>query len=237
MTSTYYPLLAIYRELIRTPYLLSYGCAAILTYVLVVSGADWSYNWYVHTYINTQVDILGFADGLGFLTALLFCVIPTFGYFFTGRAYFKNVAITVMYVLIVGLTVSTTIKAIAGRESPPHFHPSYASEGLAKMNTWKDNSTHFQFGFLREQVFGGYPSSHATLFFGFASAYLFSLRVRRQRILVQEIIAAAFLCALALCISIGVSFGHHWLSESVAGAILGMCIGHAIAKQQLFQKN
>ena len=230
-------LIATYRQLFRVQYLCVYALAAVLTYILVVTGADWNYNWYVHTYINTRLDILGFADGLGFLAALLFCTAPALGYFFTGRMHLKYRAITVLSILIIGLSISTGIKALAGRESPPHFHPSYAAEGLVKMDTWRDNSDNFQFGFLREQVFGGYPSSHATLFFAFASQYLFSIRARRQRLHTREIITAASLCVLALFISIGVSFGHHWLSESVAGALLGICIGHALAQHARLPKN
>ncbi len=237
MTPKTNPLLSIFRELITLRYIFCYAFAALLTYCIVASGADWNYNWYVHTYINTRVDILGFADGLGFFAALSFCLIPALAYFFTRRVHYKQLTVVVLYVLLVGLSVSTAIKVFAGRESPPHFHPSYAAEGLLKMDTWEDNSTHFQFGFMREQVFGGYPSSHATLFFAFASTYLLYLRARRRHVRAQEVILVCILYALALFISIGVSFGHHWLSESVAGAVLGVCIGHAVAKHIRFEQN
>ena len=85
------------------------------------------------------------------------------------------------------------------------------------------NSSHgFQFGFLKGGVFWGWPSSHTTVAFAMA-ACLIAL-YPKNRLLV-------FLAALyALYIGFSVSVSIHWLSEFVAGAIIGSVTGTVVGR-------
>jgi membrane-associated phospholipid phosphatase len=172
----------------------------------------------------------------------LFCLAIGLVYLYTKKKYGAGSVAVVSFTLalfraallalVVGLALSTSFKALAGRESPPHFH---TADRLHLAETWVDNSAAFQFGFMREQVFGGYPSSHATIYFAFAFLMLYIyIYGKRQhaggcttlKVVHSSLLVASFL--VALYIAIGVSLGHHWFSEVLAGAMLGLIIARSV---------
>jgi membrane-associated phospholipid phosphatase len=196
--------------------------AVALTYLCVVSGLDWQYNYFANTEVNIRTNWLSLADMLGFVLLPIFAL-GTYGYaYFTKNSVARILARAALLSLIAGLILSTSIKIVTGRESPPHFH---TIDRLATAATWVDNSNNFQFGFLREQIFGGYPSSHATIYFAFAFL-THHLYIREKKKVLKYLSLAAILAALY--ISIGVSLGHHWLSEVLAGAVLGCIVGRSL---------
>jgi membrane-associated phospholipid phosphatase len=83
-----------------------------------------------------------------------------------------------------------------------------------------DNSHNFNFGFFREQVVGGWPSSHTTVAVALAVT-LIMLYPKSYFIKIFSLGAAAY-------ISLGVTFGFHWFSEFVAGLLLGIVIGRVV---------
>ena len=179
-----------------------------VTYGLVVSGMDYTYLEFVSG--AGLWNWLLLADSLGFLMPF---IIPVALYFLAkkmqNQALFIKAKATV-FAVVIGFTVSMFLKAITGRQSPPHAHHN---EPLVLF----DNSHHFQFGFMREQIIGGWPSSHTTIAFALAMTLAALSSGNKKWNIVYFIVAFG--------VGIGVTFGFHWLSEFVAGAIIGSCIG------------
>ena len=180
----------------------------IVTIILVFSGLDWAY--FVYVLSAVPASFLHIADATGFILPSLLMMV-SIGILVVSRKKLERLyAEAMIYAILLGITLSTIIKAFTGRISPPHFHYGEAQAMI-------DNSQAFNFGFLRESVMGGWPSSHATIAFAIATTLAFLLPKRWYVFVI--------LFAPALFIGIGVTFGFHWLSEFIAGACLGLVIG------------
>jgi membrane-associated phospholipid phosphatase len=198
-------------ELASRKYLFLYIAAVVSTAALVQSGFDW---WYL-TFVLAHVPqvFLYSADIMGFLIPI--CVPPLLLLvsFLYKKEALRMYARAMLYAIILSITLSTIVKAFTGRTSPPHHHNGRELVMI-------DNSRDFHFGFMQEHVIGGWPSGHATLAFALAVTLALMLPPR------WYIRAALF--AIALFIGIGVTFGFHWFSEFVAGALLGSAIGMVV---------
>ena len=212
-----------FASLFHYRYLPYYIFVAILTYMIVASWFDWQYNLWVHKNINTKIEILWTADILGFIVGLLLPLLSLCVWLWTRKILYQKIFQLSLYTIALSLLASTFFKALIGRESPPHFH---GLKWLPKMATWVDNSSHFNFWILREQVFGGFPSSHATVFFGLTFAFYFCTQKWYLKLGKAPLIV--FFC-LATFITFWVSFGHHWFSESLAGIVLGYVVGRVVS--------
>ncbi len=202
------------RSLCRLSYLPVYGLMGVSTAGLVYGGADFAYLSYVLAVMPFWLLIA--ADMTGFLLPVF---LPLGLYIFARRrqsAQLLEMARATAYAVLVGFTLSTLLKAFAGRTSPPHAHPG---ETLGPLT---DTSRDFNFGFLNEQVIGGWPSSHTTIAFALATVLACLLPPRWYY--------RAPLYGVALFIGIGVTFGFHWFSEFVAGALLGSLIGVVVGR-------
>lgn len=187
--------------------------AVASTFWLVQSGIDWKYIVWVYeqnlTFLLYSGDLLGFVIAI-FLPLSLYVI----GHY-SQRHLYVIYATAVTYCVVLGFTVSTFIKMFTGRTSPPHRH---RGEELILI----DNSQAFNFGFMREQIIGGWPSSHTTIMFALATCLWMMLPIRWWYKLPVLLIA--------LYVGIGVTFGFHWLSEFVAGVCLGIAIGYIVGQ-------
>ena len=183
--------------------------AIATTYILVVYGLDWKYFLFVTTHIPKL--FLFIADAAGFLIPVF---LPICIFLFSktkGSKLLSILALAVSYATVLGFVLSMAIKSLTGRVSPPDHATIFV-----------DNSREFHFGFMREQIIGGWPSSHAMILFAIA-ATITTLFPSSRKI---QIISFA----TAFCIGIGVTFGFHWLSEFIAGACFGTILGSLIGK-------
>lgn len=181
------------------------------TYVLVVTGFDWTY--FQATRGEELQDFLWPAALIGFFLPI---VLPVVLYVIAKVR--KNervlyVAYAVVEAEVLGLAISSFYKVFTGRPGP-HFFAE--AQGLA------DTSQVWRFGVDRGGVFQGWPSSHTAVAFA-ASFALISLFPKNNFIKVL-----AFL--YALYIGIGVSTNIHWFSDFAAGAVLGTIIGLAVGR-------
>lgn len=185
--------------------------AVALTYFIVTSGFDWY--WFAHTRGTLLQDWLFPAAIIGGLLPILIPIT----FFWVGKARKNARAMTLGYATmqaaLAGLLISSFYKIFTGRIPPPFD----SSNPLAV-----DISRQFNFGFLREGLIWGWPSSHTTVAFAVAVT-LFILY--KNRLLIKY--GALF---VALYIGIGVSTNIHWFSEFVAGVIIGSIIGVAVGK-------
>lgn len=180
------------------------------TFIIVMSGFDWDYFIFVQKYIPKM--FLFIFDIFGFLFPTLL-IIGLFIYNQKKKTEFSRRIFTAnFYAVFMALLSSMFIKVFTGRISPPL---------RGDINTWIDNSHAFQFGFMREQIIGGFPSSHTTVFFALAFTLYYLFPKNKLLHLLSFLIAFS--------VSLGVTIGFHWFSEFFAGGILGFVIGKIIS--------
>lgn len=190
-----------------------HASAVLTTIFLVLSGFDWKYCVFV---LSTMPDKLLLAADI---SGYVFAVFVPLGLLLAGwllrNSFYRLYAEAVLFAVVLGFTLSTFIKMFTGRTSPPHSH--HGGELILI-----DNSHTFHFGFMQEQIIGGWPSSHATIMFALATTMIWILPSRWY--------IRALLFSVALFVGIRVTFGFHWLSEFVAGALLGIAVGLVVGK-------
>jgi membrane-associated phospholipid phosphatase len=120
-----------------------------------------------------------------------------------------------LYTVVSAFSIALMYKIVTGRTSPPHHEVT------------TDISNQFHFGFMQEQVMGGWPSSHTTIAFAMA-ACLIALFPESSRI---KIIAYTY----ALLVGLGVAIGFHWFSEFLAGVLIGTVVGRVAATRHAVQ--
>ncbi len=194
-----------------------HALAIILTIAIVMSGGDWTY------YRLTRAEIFSRLALPAIMLGTFLPVLVTLTILIVGEIRKNRRLITTAWALgqaaLLGYVISCCYKAFTGRIPPPFhgFRMSAANEG-----SLVDSSHGFQFGFLKGGIFWGWPSSHTTVSFAM-SACLIMLYPKNKLII---FLAAAY----ALYIGMGVSVTIHWLSEFVAGAIIGGLIGTVVGR-------
>ena len=186
--------------------------AIAITYLLVTSGFDW---WYYESTRNPALNGLALAaGGAGFVVPV---VVPL-GLYVIGRSranlplLFAGAAAA--QAVIVASVVSAAYKAITGRSQPVVTYYLASPSDI-------DNSREFHFGFLRNGIFWGWPSSHTAV--ACAAAFALVLVIRHKTVRIAALAFAGF-------IALGASIGFHWLSDVAAGSIMGTLIGAVIGK-------
>lgn len=191
-------------------YLLFHVAACSLTYLIVSSGADWEYFKYIQSASFSQY--IAPAIGIGMLLPLLgFVVLYTYAKL-NHNTKLLHTTWCVAQAGMLGWVVSAVYKTFTGRVQPPRelLSPLY------------DLSHNWNFGFYEHGIFWGWPSSHTTVAFAMSFA-LITLYPKKRVLAVLATIYAVY-------IGIGVSTGIHWISESVAGALFGICVGIVVGK-------
>ncbi|MBI3633924.1 MAG: phosphatase PAP2 family protein [Candidatus Vogelbacteria bacterium] len=180
----------------------------VATYFLVTSGFDW---WYFEV-TRGEIQSLGLpAAVLGFFVPIIFTVGMYILGEFRNDKKMMNTSVAVAQASIIALLISSAYKAITGRMQPEFYtHASLV-----------DISHDFHFGFLEHGIFWGWPSSHTTVAFAGAVAFLM-MYPKNKFIRYLSLIYASY-------IGLGVSVSIHWFSDVVAGAILGSLIGLVVA--------
>ena len=183
--------------------LLFYVFGIVFTYLIIRSGLDYLYLTFVLK--NVPSDFLITANILGFIIPIFLPIILILMGYISKKRSTWNLGWLLARVTFVAFSISTIIKIFTNRPSPPHH-----GEIL-------DISRIFDFGFLLRSPVGGWPSSHTAVVFALATCiYLLFPKKRYTDI---------FVCFLALFISVGVTFGLHWLSDFVVGALIGVVVG------------
>ena len=194
-------------ECFKRPRVFWHFAAILLTFILVVSGMDWSY--FLATRAPLLLSWMFPAVVIGGLLpiALPLALIAIGGLAGNGRA--RMIGWAIGQSEVAGAIIAAGYKAITGRAHPAH-------------GVGVDLTHVFRFGLLRGGVFWGWPSSHTTIAFAMAGAVFILLPKRRW------LGCAAF--AYALYVGVGVSMTIHWLSDFVAGAIIGSVVGVVVGR-------
>lgn len=187
------------------PFIWYHVAAIVITAVLVFSGSDWAF---FEATRGATFGWLVFGAGIGgfFMPILLPLSMYLWGEY-RGDAWLMRSGATVFQAGAIAWLVSSTYKAFTGR-----FQPEFLSTyGVT------DISREFHFGFLQHGIFWGWPSSHACV--AVAGAVALTLLFPRNRALR----IAAF--AYAAFVALGAAVGFHWLSDVIAGCIIGYAVG------------
>lgn len=186
--------------------------AIALTYLLVTSGFDW---WYYQITRSPKLNWLALAaGGAGFVIPV---VVPL-GMYLLGRrranAGLINAGAAAGQAVMIAFVASAVLKAFTGRIQPVVTYYLAAPSEV-------DNSGEFLFGFLRNGIFWGWPSSHTAV--ALAGTVALALVVRNTTV---RTVAWIFACFIA----VGASVGFHWFSDVAAGVIVGSLIGAVVGK-------
>ena len=187
-------------------YLPYHVLAIALTAIIVYTGLDWRYfvgTKTLYPYFFAAVIVGGLIPL--FLPPLLILI---------GKIR-KDTALTekswvLWQAALVGWLVSSTYKAFTGRIQP----------NLGDYVT--DISNGFQYGLFKHGIFWGWPSSHTAVAFAMSVAFV-TLYPKKRALCVLAILYAFF-------VGLGVSMSIHWLSDAVAGVIVGSICGLAVGK-------
>lgn len=186
-----------------------HALAITLTAALILSGADW---WFFeHTRSDAFFFVIMIAGIGGFFAPV---VIPVGVYLwgeFSRNKHLMDLGAAAGQAAFLGYLVSIIYKSLTGRVEP-EFLTVYSMV---------DTSRVFNFGFLEYGIFWGWPSSHTAV--AFAGAFAFVLLSRTLSIRTLAMLYAFF-------IAVGAAISFHWLSDVVAGAIIGSLIGTIVAK-------
>ena len=190
--------------------LLLHILAIALTYLIVVTGIDWRYFEFFN---GTTVYNLFFTAAIaGFVVPLLIVPILWVAGHIKRRKHLVIAGWALAQAGLLGLLVSYVYKALSGRAHPELF----------QSGTLVDVTRDFHFGLFERGVFWGWPSSHTAV--AFAMSVVLFMLYPQDKFLRYAVLLYAFY------IGIGVSMSIHWLSDFVAGAILGSVVGVVVAR-------
>ena len=188
--------------------LLWHAAAIGLTFLLVTTGFDW---WFYEVTRSPLFYWFVRFAGIGgfFLPVLVSIALYAVGEMRQNRR-MQHTARAVAQAIIIASLIAAAYKSFTGRVEPP-----FAFVGTI------DNSHEFNWGFLEYGIFWGWPSSHATVAFAGTAAFAYMNRNKALRMI------ALF---YAIVIGSAAAIGFHWLSDVVAGMLLGIMIGTTVAR-------
>ena len=128
----------------------------------------------------------------------------------------RNGGMAAQQAVLVSFTVTTLLKALTGRSPPDAETPHDVDK----------RSRHFRYGFLRSGIIHGWPSGHTMTNMALAAS-LSSYFNDSKRVKYYAYGWAAYVMAAA---TFGAQGGVHWLSDVVAGGLMGWVIGTTIGK-------
>jgi len=207
---------------IKWPRTLLHILAILISIPLVILAVDWHYFLFFRYHLWLQI-FLAPAVFLGSWVPLL---LPPTLYLIgkkDNRKYLIPLAFALTQAGVVALFWTAFYKTFTGRNGPElrkKFHGDY--------------STKFSFGILRGGVFEGWPSSHAAIICSMAIVYYYYLPVLIQRdsgepdeFDLSLLRSRKYGLILAAYVGFCVSTNIHWLSDALAGILVGISVGMA----------
>lgn len=176
----------------------------MLTFCILQLGLDWKYFILVRNETLNAIFLPALIVG-----GLLPIVLPLI---LIARIRTRVIGWTLAQAALLGSFVSSLYKAFTGRIQPNLLDIAH------------DSSHSFNFGFMEHGIFWGWPSSHTTIAFAMAFA-LITLFPHNRKVKIGSIVYAMY-------IGIGILFSIHWLSEFIAGALIGYVIGKSVVLEQ-----
>lgn len=186
-----------------------------VTYVIVNSGTDAKMLRATSRINSGLADRAGFA---GIMTGYITPVVLPVSMYLAGRNDhdLRNASFAVMQSLGIAVAANTLLKSITGRTPPDPDHPD-----KYKL------SRQFRFGFMRGGAHYGWPSGHLMTNMAMVSA-LTSYYPEKTWLRMASI---AYIGTIAACVMIDERGRAHWLSEVIAGGLMGYAIGSTVGNE------
>ena len=183
------------------------------TYLLIESGVDAD----VHAWSARRNETLSIAASVPALIGGFFVPVAVPLYMMRSDANrIRNGGMAAQQAVFVSFTVTTLLKALTGRSPPDAETPRDIDK----------RSRHFRYGFLRGGILHGWPSGHTMTNIALAGS-LSSWFNDSRRVRYYACGWAAYVMAAA---AFGARGGVHWLSDVVAGGLMGWTIGTTIGE-------
>lgn len=197
-------------------FLLSIGASALVTYFFVLSQIDW--NWAV--FFNQNETFVYAAAPFVLLGMFVPLLIPA--YFFlkyrkSSRYEEKQAFRSTFWTFVTAYLVMTILKVFTNRVDMEPFEP------IGNI----DISDQFRFGFMNsnswwESFSEGWPSGHTMIAISMViSIYPF----------LKNKFAKIIHVSYAVLVALSVSTAFHWVSDVIAGALIGLVIGFYFKKR------
>jgi membrane-associated phospholipid phosphatase len=217
---------ASFRGAIRFPYILLHFLAILITIPLVLFEIDWTYFVFFRNNEFFQI-ILFLAVPLGSLIPLF---LPPIIYLYgkiEQKSFYSQYAFGLTQTAVLGLFWSSLYKAFTGRMGPEF--DKYDS-------SLSDYSKDWAFGILQRGVFDGWPSGHTTIAIAFCVVFYYYKPVTTNPSLIKQWEKSPFrsyrkyILIYAFFVPFGISTNIHWLSDVIAGILIGLTIGQSVLK-------
>ena len=197
----------------------NYGTNSILsvavTYAAIESGFD--FYWRNLAYDNTFLEKVGIpAVYYGFVVP----IVQPFAVYFTGYALkdrkLQVLGLALTQTLALTAPIQAGLKLLTGRAEPGISDVAWHTRGERD----EDNSGSFKW--LNTTFLMGWPSGHV--------AHAFSMAAIVNEIYKDNLWLKIGTYSYATLMGLFVSFNVHWVSESIAGALLGYAMGKTIGR-------
>ena len=212
-----------FRRVVHWPWMLLHILAIIISIPLIVYGLDWSYFLFFQRYRFLQI-LLFPAVLFGALVPL---ILPPAIYLYSKKEnlpYLQPLAYGFTQAAVLGAIWSSIYKGLTGRTGPEIFEEF---EG--------DYSMEFAFGVLRKGVFDGWPSAHTSIAWALAVVFFcYRPELSEKKNISLESLPKflrfrRFGFLFAIYVGCGVSTNIHWLSDAIAGLLIGITVGLAVS--------
>jgi membrane-associated phospholipid phosphatase len=196
-------------------YGLNFTGAAAGTYILMETGADWG--WRNIAYNNEWVSNLGLPGlHIGYIVPVITPVIT----YTTGRVIkdekLQIAGLALAQSLVLTFTIQSSLKMITGRALPGI---------ITQFDQIRDPRTDDfsrEFDWFNLNFFGGWPSGHTANAFAAAAAV--------SEIYKDNLPLKIAVYSYASLIGLGVTLNVHWVSEVLAGALIGYAVGKTVGR-------
>jgi len=185
-----------------------------VTWFLIESSVDAEVEQWAERQSETGTIITSVPGLLGGMIAP--AVVPLSMIFFTEDKKIQNAGAAVGQAVLIAWSANTLLKAITGRIPPDENPPE----------DFKKRSEKFKFGFLRNGVFNGWPSGHAMTNMAMATA----LATYFHDSSTIQYLAYGWASYVMISVTVGVQGGVHWISDTLAGGLMGWIIGKTVAE-------
>ncbi len=211
-----------FKSILQWPLIILHLLAILLSIPIILFGIDWSYFLFFKNHLYLQIFLFP-AVPIGGIVPLAF---PPLLYLYSKkerRPEFEPLAFALTQAAIVGTIMIAFYKAITARLEPEIFEEVIV-----------DRSRDFDFGFLNRGVFHGWPSTHTTVAWAFAVIlYYYKPKIMPNHNGEPHSFPKfhkyrKFGFLYAFYIGLSVSSNIHWLSDAVAGVVMGIIVGLSV---------
>ena len=183
------------------------------TWLLIETGTDAEIERWAERQSETGTIITSVPGLLGGMLAP--AVVPLSMLFLSDDKKIQDAGAAVGQAVLIAWSANTLLKAITERIPPDEDPPA----------DFQKRSEKFDFGFLNNGVFNGWPSGHAMTNMAMATA----LATYFHDSSTIQYLAYAWAGYVMISVTVGVQGGVHWISDTIAGGLMGWVIGKTVA--------